>query len=226
MTIPMERRPAHHPGDDLLLAYAAGGLDEAHALLVATHLSLCPACRLAVAEFEAVGGALLEDLEPDDGGSEGLESVLARLDAPARIPPRHRAAAPGDPVRAALPEPLRSYAGNGALRWRSMVPGMAVADIAVGPTGVAVVARARLMRLRGGMRMPHHGHAGSELTLVLDGGYHDEAGAYGRGDVQEADGSIEHTPVTDPEGCLCLAVTSGPLRLTGPLALFNRFIRF
>ena len=43
--------------------YAAGSLSEPVALLIATHLALCPRCRHEVEEFEALGGALLEDLE-------------------------------------------------------------------------------------------------------------------------------------------------------------------
>lgn len=38
----------HHIGDDLLLSYAAGTLDEASSLLVATHLALCPHCRAQI----------------------------------------------------------------------------------------------------------------------------------------------------------------------------------
>ena len=35
----------HHLTDDLLLAYAAGSLNEGWSLAIATHLSLCPDCR-------------------------------------------------------------------------------------------------------------------------------------------------------------------------------------
>ena len=38
-------RPVHHPTDEFLLDYAAGALGEPKSLLVATHLSMCPACR-------------------------------------------------------------------------------------------------------------------------------------------------------------------------------------
>ena len=54
----------HHPDEALLLAYAAGGLDGAMSLIVATHLSFCAGCRRLVARQEEIGGALLEDIAP------------------------------------------------------------------------------------------------------------------------------------------------------------------
>jgi putative transcriptional regulator len=54
----------HHPDDMLLTAHAAGGLDFAMAMIVAAHLSFCPACRALVRTAENVGGALLDDIAP------------------------------------------------------------------------------------------------------------------------------------------------------------------
>lgn len=217
--------PSHHPGDTLLIDYAGGALGEAVSLVVATHLALCPCCRLNVAEMEAVGGALLDEIEPDEIDPSCLDAVLARLD---EQPPMPRAARPVRPAKPAetplLPEPLRRYVGNdlNALRWKTLMPGMACVDI---PTGDS--ARVRLMRLRGGVGPPHHTHDGLELTLVLDGGFADELGQFTRGDLAVGDDSVRHRPVADPEGCLCLAVVDGRLNLTGALGRFlNPFIRF
>ncbi len=45
-----------------------------------------------------------------------------------------------------------------------------------------------------------------------------EHGHFLRGDLAEADGSVDHRPIADPgEDCLYLAVTDAPLRLTGPV---------
>ena len=44
----------HHLTDELLLAYAAGNLAESWSLAVASHLSLCPACREREAQFAAM----------------------------------------------------------------------------------------------------------------------------------------------------------------------------
>ncbi len=50
--------PHHHPGEDLLWDYAKGGLAEPLAVVVATHMALCPLCRTEVSRLEGVAGAL------------------------------------------------------------------------------------------------------------------------------------------------------------------------
>ncbi len=74
--------------------------------------------------------------------------------------------------------------------------------------------------------MPVHGHRGMELTLVLSGSFSDDHGTFARGDIEEADESIEHQPVANEgEDCICLAVTDAPLRFHGIAALLQPFLR-
>ena len=215
--------PTHHPGDDHLISYAAGALEEPLALVVATHLALCPRCRKDVERLEALGGALLEGQEAVAVEETALEHALARLDeAPPRPEkPRNREPAALD---AGLPLPLRDYLGGGLdrLDWKSH-KNFDEAELLPEVPGF----RTRLMRIKSGAAMPAHTHRGNELTLVLAGGFSDELGHFLRGDVAEADASVQHQPVADPgEDCLCLAVTDAPLRLTGPVGrLLNPFIR-
>jgi len=213
--------PTHHPGDALLMDYAGGCLGEAGSLVIATHLALCPGCRHAVSELDAVGGAMLEGLEPDPVAPDALDAMLARLDEPEDPAPPRRAAAPVDvPL---LPEPLRSYVGDdlSRLRWRPMLPGIQGVNIRLARGGTA-----RLVRMKGGATVPQHSHDGLELSIVLQGGLSDVLGHFVRGDVAVGDGSVDHKPVADPEGCLCLSVTLGRLRLTGAMGRFlNPFLR-
>ena len=83
------------------------------------------------------------------------------------------------------------------------------------------------MRIKSGTAMPSHTHEGTELTLVLAGGFSDERGHFLRGDLAEVDASVDHRPIADPgDDCICLAVTDAPLRLTGPFGrLLNPFLR-
>jgi putative transcriptional regulator len=219
--------PQHHPGDDLLIAYAAGSQDEPVALVVATHLALCPRCRKEVERLEALGGVLLEEQEAEALAEKSLEQALARLDEaapdeparPSRQPARRSAEV--DPV---VPRPLRDYLGDGLdqLDWTAF---RGLEKVELLPEFPSF--RTRLMRIKSGTAMPTHTHDGSELTLVLAGGFSDESGHFVRGDVAEADPSVNHQPVADPgEDCLCLAVTDAPLRLTGPFGrLLNPFLR-
>ncbi|MEQ9143045.1 MAG: ChrR family anti-sigma-E factor [Parvibaculaceae bacterium] len=200
----------HHISDDLLIAYAAGSLPEAWSLLVATHLALCPDCRHAAEEAEAVGATLLDDLAPADLSDDAFDRLMARLDAgegEAEAAPARTAA----PVPSVLPEPLKSYVGGDlhALRWRRLGKGAFHIPI---PTRDGE-AQARLLKVPAGSPVPMHGHNGEELTLVLAGAFTTHQGAFHRGDVEAADDEIEHMPVAAPgEDCICLAVTDAPLR--------------
>jgi len=217
----------HHPPDEMLLDYAAGNQDEAVALVVATHLALCPACRVRVAGYEALGGALLEDLEPVAVGGDVLGKLMRNLDtAPDAPQDDHRPApprtAPAGPDM--LPRPLRDLAGRDvdAVPWKSVLPGLEEFTIDLGRRHRGKDGtNARLLRLRAGRAFPRHTHQGIELLQVLTGSFQDETGHYVRGDISVADGSVDHQPVADDDqDCVCLIVTEAPLRLTG------RFMRF
>ena len=202
---------SHHPGEELLLDYAAGSLAEPWSLAVAAHLALCPTCRQAVAEMEAVGGQLMSAVAPVSVENDLFESIVAATnvvvddDVPAR---------PGadslDPAPI-LPEPLRSYLGGDvdSLEWRRL--GLGAYQLPI-PTGDEQTT-ARLLRIPAGRPVPTHSHGGLELTLVISGAFSDVTGTYSRGDLQEADENIDHQPhAALGEDCICLAVTDAPLR--------------
>lgn len=215
------RLPTNHPGKELLLDYADGSLREPFALVVATHLAMCPECRAWVAEMEALGGALLEEIEPEPLSDACLQTVMANLQDECRSEARRDA-----PEEIRIPQPLRSYLPGplSHLPWRSVVSGL---DEFLLPIG-APQARTRLMRIRANTAMPRHTHEGSELTLVLQGGFRDEMGHYLPGDAVLSGPELDHRPVADDDGdCICLAVNEAPVRLTGMFSRFlNPFVRF
>jgi putative transcriptional regulator len=213
----------HLSVDELLIAHAAGKLPEPVALAVATHLALNPAARARYRRYEALGGMLLDELQPAPLAVDSWDRLLGRLDeASEEDVSRPLALAQGCHV---LPRPLRDYVPGSldALRWRNYGTA-AEAELAVRAPGY----RTSLIRVRAGKMVPRHTHEGNELTVVLEGAFHDETGHYRRGDLAIADSSIDHRPVADEgQDCLCLAVTDAPLRLTGLFGrLLNPFIRF
>lgn len=229
----------HLPPEELLLDYAAGTLPEPLSLLVATHLTLVPESRREVRALEAVGGAMLEELEPAEMSSEAFDTLMARLDAEDEEDSGERTrGAAGEPAVAVaegralrqtesgiiLPAPLRAYIGGDAdhVPWLERSGSVAEYDVLPGYPDF----RTRLLKIRAGAKVPAHTHEGREYTLVLDGSFSDEGGCFERGDVEVADGEVTHTPVAGMErDCICLAVTDAPLRLTGPLGrLLNYFI--
>jgi len=219
-----------HPPDELLLGYAAGSLSEPWSVLVATHLTLCPDCRLVAADLDEIGGLVIEDVSPVAMSPAALTSVMAAVaeasyvdgvqDAPAVFPFLDLAV--GDPP---LPRPLASYLGRAGTPqgWRTLLPG--VQEIAL--PAHAASGRPSLMRIRPGFPVPQHTHVGSEAIILLAGGFSDGLGDYRRGDVSFADGRHEHRPVAHRDAvCLCFIVTDAPVRFTGVIGrLLNVFNR-
>lgn len=201
----------YHVLEETLLAYAAGELDNASSLLVATHLALCPRCRRTAGVGEEIGGALIEGVTPAKMGSDALDNVMARLE---EMTPEKAFKPVATQVRGAtpvLPEPLRSRVGGDvdSLRWRRLGPGVhqvRLDDKSGGPS-------MRLLKIASGRSVPEHGHAGAEMTMVLAGGFSDAGRSFARGDIEWADADVVHQPVADDgEDCICLTVTDGPLK--------------
>jgi putative transcriptional regulator len=198
----------HHPAPETLLAHAAGTLQAGHGVVVAAHLQGCAQCRAELAALEAAGGALLEELPPETLAAEAFAQVLARLDEPLPAPPsRPRQAELGLPEGLRLPAALR---GAEIGRWLWIGPGVRYSRVRL---PWAPEQNVMLLRVAGGRKVIHHTHGGAEFTQVLWGGFRDETGHYGPGDIGEADETLAHQPVADPEGCICLAALEGGLRL-------------
>ena len=200
----------HHLSDELLMAYAAADLPEAFNLVIATHLSLCDECRARSMAFDALGGAVIED-STCEMSAGSLEACMARISElpQAQVPEVRR-------TDAVLPAPLLDYVGGGleAVKWRSLGMGVRQSILRIGDKG----ASARLLYIPAGAAMPDHGHRGLELTLVLQGAFRDEADRFGRGDIEIADASVEHTPVAEAGAdCICLAATQGALKFNALL---------
>ena len=74
-------------------------------------------------------------------------------------------------------------------------------------------ATARLLRIPPGVAVPEHSHSGTELTVVLAGSYADGPQRFERGDIQQADTEVHHSPsVVGTEECVCLVATDAPLK--------------
>lgn len=219
----------HHPTDDLLLAYAAGNLREGWSLAVATHLSLCHACRLRDAQLAAIGGAALEDITDTAIADNALADCLARLDGEARDAMDAPAVYPAAIGGAAFPRPLYDYAGGDidSIRWSMVGGGIRQRLLHFTSDARADGVRARLVRIEPGASVPEHGHRGLELTLVLAGSFDDGNHDYRRGDIEVADEGVRHTLVAGyGEPCICLAVTDAPLMFRGWLPrLAQRFAK-
>ncbi|TYC65876.1 transcriptional regulator [Stappia sp. BW2] len=210
--------------DELLAGYAAGSLTYPAQALVGAHLEMSDCNRSYVSSLETLAGFELETVQPVSIANRDsiLGSILdGQIDSlNDNVPPAEM----DDGGDSAVPASLRSIIGSSMdqLPWKTLLPGVKECKL-----GEIDGCTSSLLWVRAGRAMPSHTHHGTELTLVLKGGFKDEDGHYVAGDVAFADGDIDHKPVADEEeDCICFAVTAGRLQLTGPVGRwFAPFLR-
>lgn len=214
--------PQFHPDQFLLQDYAAGDVPGAVALTLAVHLEYCPRCRADSRQLNALGGSLLEDLDPLPVGEDAFAQLMRRVDgeAPAAhapvAAPRDRSDALPRALSTLIPDGLEALAWNRIGRLRS--------------TRLAFGDRRRevgLQHIRAGGRVLEHDHRGTEITVVLRGRFSDADGMYQPGDYLVRGPGEVHRPVAAEDvDCLCLAVLDAPLRFNGLLGrVANPFMR-
>lgn len=212
----MTLSPRFHLPEELLVGYAHGALEEAEALLVAVHASLCRSCAGKVQAFERMGGALLAAEPKADVGDDLLARTLAQLDGLAAAPPP--APPPRDPV---FPAPLVRLIGPyAAIPWKRALPNVLVHDLPIQLGGVPV----RLRRFDPGSNIPLHTHSAPEYDLVLTGGVTDKRSGEHlvRGDVSSNDERHAHALTIDQgEPCVALSVHNARVK---PIGLWSRLI--
>lgn len=196
--------------DQLIAHYVAGALPGPLNALVGAHVELKDSGRRLARGFETLAGRELEAMEPKPiQNRDAMMRAIFSSNAPALSRP---AAAPSCSI---FPKSLIEFTGHTAqsVPWRTKLPGLREVRFAEEDG-----CEATLYWIRPGRAMPHHTHGGSEITLVLDGGFTDGLGHYLRGDVAAADETVDHRPVADTDGpCICFAVTTAPLKMTGSI---------
>ena len=191
------------------MGYAAGILPEAFSLVVATQMSISDEARARLASYEAIGGGILEDSDEAEMKPNAFKQTLKEIDIPTKkrpIPPM---------VEGIFPKPLQKYVGNdlNAIKWKNIGRGVRQAILKTDKH-----ATARLIYIPAGTAMPNHGHNGLEMTLVLQGEFHDKEDFFARGDIEIGDENLHHTPTASGNGpCICLAASDAPLKFTSLL---------
>ena len=206
--------------EHLFARYVSGNVSAPVSVLLDAHLQMNPVNRQFVSTLEDMAGLALEEDKPVS--LRNHDAMLAAILA---------GQASGVPARDA--DPLHSYSGlppalGGYLRmgiddvpWKKIMPGLWEYEFEDEGQHVS------LIRVRAGAKLPVHTHDGQEITLVLQGSFHDGTGNYRSGDIAIADESVNHQPIAGmDEDCICFSVVDNPIRLTGPLGrLINPFIR-
>jgi putative transcriptional regulator len=160
-----------------------------------------------------LGGVLLEDSEPVSLSEGALENVLKAIEVEEESEALDTSRL--DTNDGFLPRPISDYIPDANhASWRRVGLGLFECDV-VFEDGRG---RAKFYRIAPGTAVPSHTHTGTEVTLVLEGGFTDETGSYGPGDIAVQEEGCEHKPVADNDGeCLVFAINQGDIRLTGPI---------
>lgn len=206
----------HHPGDELLAFYSAGSLPLSQALCVSAHLEHCNACGRKLQRLNRVGSALMQKLKPSPASAELKAHILEQLNDL----PEEQAEPPPSEADSSPPHCLRQFVNGGYdnLDWKRVSADISRVELCRDSNG----ARVELLKIRPGGAATTHTHLGDEYTVVLEGSFSDEKGLYQRGDFLLRDRNDRHTPVATRDcECICLAVTEGPVQLTG---FFNRIL--
>ena len=209
--------------ESLLIDYANGSLPLALEVLVETHISINPASAKSIRMLLQLGGALLENSEPISLSEGSFEKLMAEIDSGSDKDQEVYTNVSND--NNLLPFPLRNYAQDISIpkNWRRIGIGLSEQAINFGDN----FGSAKLYKIAPGCSVPSHSHEGNEVTLVLSGGFTDEYGTYGPGDISIQETGAVHKPVADEDGeCIVLAVNEGPIVLTGPVGrLLNMLIK-
>src|SRR6056297_430552 len=197
-----------HPDFDLLTDYAAGSMPLAQAACLSIHMKQCDHCQRITGQFNELGAALMESLEPVPVGDAQLNAVLARLDEEQPLE-YDRKAHSGIGTPAILQRLMRGDFSD--LSWKSLGSALRISYLNTGDPRHEVA----LYHIRAGGRIPEHTHRGAEMTLVLEGGFSDAQGSYHAGDfIYRKPGDVHAPTALQSEDCICLAVLDAPLKFT------------
>jgi len=197
-----------HPDLDLLTDYAAGSLALAQAACVSIHVNHCRRCQRIAGQLTDLGASLFEALTPVAVGDTQLHAVLARLDDEKPLEyARNKDDASATP--AILQRLMRGDFSD--LNWKNIGSTLRISYLKTGDPDHEFA----LYHIRAGGRIPEHTHRGTEMTLILEGGFSDVNGSYHKGDfLIRRPGDVHAPTALQSEDCICLAVVDAPLKFT------------
>jgi putative transcriptional regulator len=197
-----------HPDLELITEYAAGSLPLAQAACVSIPVNLCRRCQRIAGQLTELGASLFTALEPVPVGDNLLNAVLARLDEEKPLAYANKKDS-ANSTPAILQRLMRGDFSD--LNWNNIGSTLRISYLKTGDPDHEFA----LYHIRAGGRIPEHTHRGTEMTLILEGGFSDANGSYHKGDfLVRRPGDVHAPTALQSEDCICLAVLDAPLRFT------------
>jgi len=197
-----------HPDIDIITEYTAGCLPLAQSACVSLHVTHCLRCQRIAGELNNLGASLFEALSPVPVGDTQLHAVLARLDEEMPLAYANKKGKASD-TPAILQRLMRGDFSD--LTWKNIGSTLRISYLKSGDPQHEFA----IYHIRAGGRIPEHTHRGSEMTLILQGGFSDANGSYHKGDFLLRQPGDVHAPTAlQSEDCICLAVLDAPLKFT------------
>lgn len=206
----------HHPSRAMLVDFSAGNLGTAESICVSAHLHFCDQCRNELMRLDQVASQLMTEAEPQTVDEDLFDSVMSKIDALPEAPTKVEIEEKSD-----FPHTVAKLINEteSAPNWRRMSSSVDVARFQTGQNKFEVA----LHRICAGGKTPHHGHNGTEFTVVLKGSFSDEQAVYSEGDFLLRGPGDEHQPMGAQNGeCICLSALAAPIKLSSPLGFLMK----
>ena len=206
----------HHPSHSMLVDFSAGNLGTAESICVSAHLHFCDQCRNELMRLDQVASQLMTEAEPQTIDEDLFDSVMSKIDALPEAPTKVEIEEKSD-----FPHTVAKLINEteSAPNWRRMSSSVDVARFQTGQNKFEVA----LHRICAGGKTPHHGHNGTEFTVVLKGSFSDEQAVYSEGNFLLRGPGDEHQPMGAQNGeCICLSALAAPIKLSSPLGFLMK----
>jgi putative transcriptional regulator len=210
----------HHPKFELLQAFVNGDLPASLSAGIAIHADMCAVCQQTIEQFtEQVAENSFEEIYldkfivDDNQALEGIaaidfehmvDSITESSDIDIVVPTIEKTVSFND-KNYTIPKALNSM----ELGSHTHIGKLTRSRIQLNENEI----HTSLLHIQPGGGVPEHTHKGFELTLLLEGSFHDDSGEYVKGDFIMLDGSHQHHPVST-NGCLCYTVANDALHFT------------
>jgi len=166
--------------------------------------------------LDQVASQLMTEAEPQTIDEDLFDAVMSKIDALPEAPTKVETEEKSD-----FPLTVTKLINEteSAPNWRRMSSSVDVARVRTGQNKYEVA----LHRICAGGKTPHHGHNGTEFTVVLKGSFSDEQAVYSEGDFLLRGPGDKHQPMGAQNGeCICLSALEAPIKLSSPLGFLMK----